>query len=207
MSDTKEIWKKRVASWRASGKTAERVERVARVQGRRFGRGDRFVVHDLDHRGGGRRRRDRGGSGMAERAGEEELDTDVCPRGGRRPARSELRDTADVIRRALWLSIIVCGCSTRSADPAMAVAFVARPGDIAITDVSVVPMSSDGALAHHTVVIRGDRIAALAARASVPLPSGVTVIDGAGKWLIRALRTCTSTPGTRTTSCCSSPPV
>ena len=58
---------------------------------------------------------------------------------------------------------------------------------MAITDVTVVPMSSDGVLVHHTVVLRGDRIAAVAPRASVQLPSGVTVIDGAGKWLIPGL--------------------
>ena len=48
-------------------------------------------------------------------------------------------------------------------------------------------MTSDGVLAHHTVVIRGDRIVAVAPRASVQLPHGVTVIDGAGKWLIPGL--------------------
>lgn len=93
----------------------------------------------------------------------------------------------------LW--IIACGCSTGSVGPATPApvpastpaSFAARPGDTAITDVSVVPMTSDGVLAHHTVVIRGDRIAAVAPRASVQLPSGVTVIDGAGKWLIPGL--------------------
>ncbi|HTE52866.1 MAG TPA: hypothetical protein VK698_18560, partial [Kofleriaceae bacterium] len=49
------------------------------------------------------------------------------------------------------------------------------------------PMASDGVLAHHTVVIRGDRIAAVAPSASLHLPRGVTVIDGAGKWLIPGL--------------------
>src|ERR1043165_4027539 len=57
-----------------------------------------------------------------------------------------------------------------------------EPGDIAITNVSVVPMSSGGALEHHTVVVRGDRIVAVAPSASIEvpakLPEGTTVIDG-----------------------------
>lgn len=48
-------------------------------------------------------------------------------------------------------------------------------------------MTSDGVLAHHTVVTRDGRIVAVAPRASVQLPHGVTVIDGAGKWLIPGL--------------------
>ncbi|HEU4733240.1 MAG TPA: hypothetical protein VFT22_35350, partial [Kofleriaceae bacterium] len=65
-----------------------------------------------------------------------------------------------------------------------------QPGDLAITDVSVVPMSSEGVLAHHTVVIRGDRIVAVAPSAAVALPevgAGVTVIAGSGKWLMPGL--------------------
>lgn len=65
--------------------------------------------------------------------------------------------------------------------------FAARAGDIAITDATVVPMTADGELAHQTVVIRGDRIAAIAPAAGVRLPAGVTVIDGAGKWLMPGL--------------------
>lgn len=93
--------------------------------------------------------------------------------------------------------MLVCGCSAGAAGPAGSAApapvtasspaFVARPGDLAIADVSVVPMTSDGVLAHHTVVIRGDRIVAVAPGASVQLPRGVTVIDGAGKWLMPGL--------------------
>jgi imidazolonepropionase-like amidohydrolase len=69
------------------------------------------------------------------------------------------------------------------APPSIAV----QPGDLAITDVSVVPMSSDGILAHHTVVIRGDLIVAVAASAALTLPAGITRIDGAGKWLMPGL--------------------
>ncbi|HEY0987025.1 MAG TPA: amidohydrolase family protein [Kofleriaceae bacterium] len=65
--------------------------------------------------------------------------------------------------------------------------FAARPGDIAFADVSVVAMTSDAVLAHHTVVIRGDRIAVVAPSAAVTLPAGVTTIDGAGRWLMPGL--------------------
>lgn len=61
------------------------------------------------------------------------------------------------------------------------------PGDIAITDVTVVPMSHDGELAHQTVVVRGDRIVAVAPSAGFALPAGVTAIDGRGKWLMPGL--------------------
>jgi len=65
--------------------------------------------------------------------------------------------------------------------------FVVSPGDVAITDVSVVPMSRDGVLEHQTVVVRGDRIVAVAPSASMAVPAGVTAIDGANKWLMPGL--------------------
>jgi imidazolonepropionase-like amidohydrolase len=64
---------------------------------------------------------------------------------------------------------------------------VIAPGDLAITNVTVVPMSRDGELAHHTVIVRGDRIVAVAPSASLSVPAGVTAIDGTGKWLLPGL--------------------
>jgi imidazolonepropionase-like amidohydrolase len=61
------------------------------------------------------------------------------------------------------------------------------PGDIAITDVSVVPMSSAGVLEHRTVVVRGDRIVALVPSAPFEAPAGATTIDGSHKWLLPGL--------------------
>jgi imidazolonepropionase-like amidohydrolase len=111
--------------------------------------------------------------------------------------------------RSIWMALLLaCGGTTgttgnagstgpvspaaaaSSQAPAAAVPaglVTVAPGDIAITDVTVVPMSRDGALAHHTVVVRGDRIVAVAPSASVALPAGVTAIDGKGKWLIPGL--------------------
>jgi len=48
-------------------------------------------------------------------------------------------------------------------------------------------MTSEGVLAHHTVVIHGDRIVAVAPSTAVALPAGIRVIDGAGKWLMPGL--------------------
>jgi hypothetical protein len=107
-----------------------------------------------------------------------------------------VRHTAAMIRRSSWLWVFACGCSFGQAAPATPAGGVAstplssvavQRGDTAITDVSVVPMSSDGVLAHHTVVVRGDRIVAVAPTAAVELPDGITVIDGRGKWLMPGL--------------------
>jgi hypothetical protein len=48
-------------------------------------------------------------------------------------------------------------------------------------------MSSDGALAHHTVVVRGDRIVAVGPAAELVPPAGTTVIAGAGTWVMPGL--------------------
>jgi hypothetical protein len=45
-----------------------------------------------------------------------------------------------------------------------------RTGDTVITDVTVVPMASEGDLTRHTVVIRRDRIVAVAPSAGDALP-------------------------------------
>jgi imidazolonepropionase-like amidohydrolase len=90
-----------------------------------------------------------------------------------------------MIPRAVWLGLLACSCTAGPPRPPPSVAI--QPGDTAITDVSVVAMSSDGVLAHHTIVIRGDRIVAVAPTSAIALPSGIRVIDGAGKWLMPGL--------------------
>ncbi|HEY1548289.1 MAG TPA: amidohydrolase family protein [Kofleriaceae bacterium] len=62
-----------------------------------------------------------------------------------------------------------------------------RTGDIAIVDVTVVPMSRDGALPHQTVIVHGDRIVLIAPSASLTLGASTKTIDGAGKWLMPGL--------------------
>jgi len=76
---------------------------------------------------------------------------------------------ASVIRRAgfavaLGTAVVLaaCGGAGRSGSAAAGPSIAFLPGDIAITDVTVVPMSRDGELGHHTIVVRGDRIVAVA---------------------------------------------
>ena len=61
-------------------------------------------------------------------------------------------------------------------------------GAFAITDVTVIPMTSrDAVLRNATVVVRDGRIAAVGAAGSVAIPSGSSRIDGRGKFLIPGL--------------------
>jgi hypothetical protein len=85
------------------------------------------------------------------------------------------------MHRFLALSFaIACSGSPRSAADV-------RAGDLVFTDVTVVPMDRDGVLAHRTVVVRGDRIAAIASAGELAAPPGATVVDGRGKWLMPGL--------------------
>ena len=67
----------------------------------------------------------------------------------------------------------------------------AAPSDgIAIVGATVIHPERDGAAAlapDSTVVIRGNRIAAVGPRASTPVPAGATIIDAKGKWVIPGL--------------------
>ena len=55
---------------------------------------------------------------------------------------------------------------------------------IAITNVTVIPLDRERALANHTVLIRGDRIDAIGAADTIAVPAGATRIDGRGKFLL-----------------------
>lgn len=93
---------------------------------------------------------------------------------------------------AVWVLAVAASCAAGPGGPAAPTPpapspIAARPGDTAITDVTVVPMTGDDVLAHHTVVIRGDRIVAVAPNARVALPAGTTVIAGSGRWLMPGL--------------------
>jgi imidazolonepropionase-like amidohydrolase len=109
--------------------------------------------------------------------------------------RPEHEKNARMMYRAAWLVGFAWSCAgpgpaafrDPSHEGASAPRFVAQPGDIAFADVAVVSMTRDGALAHHTVVIRGERIAAVEPSGQVVLPAGVTVIDGGGRWLMPGL--------------------
>lgn len=86
--------------------------------------------------------------------------------------------------RSACAVLLACGTGSHAVPtPAVTV----KPGDIAITNATVVPMSRDGVLEHHTVVVRGDRIVAVAPSASIAVPAGTTAIDGTGRWLMPGL--------------------
>ena len=99
--------------------------------------------------------------------------------------------------RHLLLSAAACALATATAAaqaaPDDAVArgpsrgALARGTLLAITNVSVVPMTSDTVLAGQTVVIRDGRIAAVGPAARVRVPAGARRIDGGGKFLIPGL--------------------
>lgn len=57
----------------------------------------------------------------------------------------------------------------------------------AFVDVTVVPMDRDRIIERQTVLVRGDRIAAIGPAASVRIPAGATRIDGRGKFLMPGL--------------------
>ncbi len=63
----------------------------------------------------------------------------------------------------------------------------AAPAPVAFTNVTVLTMDGDRRLADHTVIVRDGRIAALGPSASTPVPTGVTRVDGRGKFLMPGL--------------------
>ena len=60
-------------------------------------------------------------------------------------------------------------------------------GTIAITDVAVIPMTSDTVLRGSTVVVRDGRIAEVGPSTRVAIPGGARRIDGRGRYLIPGL--------------------
>lgn len=58
---------------------------------------------------------------------------------------------------------------------------------VAIVNVTVIPMDRDSALSLQTVIVNRGVITAMGATASTRVPSGATIIDGRGKYLIPGL--------------------
>ena len=58
---------------------------------------------------------------------------------------------------------------------------------IAIEGITVIPMDRERLVPGQTVLVRGERIAAIGAAGAVMVPAGATRIDGAGRFLIPAL--------------------
>ena len=57
----------------------------------------------------------------------------------------------------------------------------------AFTDVTVIPMDRERAIAHQTVIVRDGRIAAIGDAAATPVPNGALRIDATGKYLLPGL--------------------
>jgi len=62
-----------------------------------------------------------------------------------------------------------------------------RRAPIGFVNVNVIPMDRERVLANQTVVIQGDRIAAMGPAATTPVPAGAVQVNGAGKYLIPGL--------------------
>ena len=76
----------------------------------------------------------------------------------------------------------VCALLSLAAAPALAQERVT-----AFIDVTLIPMDRERSVPHQTVVIRGDRIAAIGPAERVVVPEGAQRVDGKGKYLIPGL--------------------
>ncbi len=65
--------------------------------------------------------------------------------------------------------------------------FVARAGDLVIADVAVVDVVAGRVVPEQTVVVRGDRIVAVAPAAAIEASAASTRVDGRGKFLLPGL--------------------
>jgi len=59
-----------------------------------------------------------------------------------------------------------------------------EPQTVAFTNVTVIPLDRERVLADQTVVVRGDRIAAITPSSAAKVPAGAARIDGRGKFLM-----------------------
>ena len=85
----------------------------------------------------------------------------------------------------LWLA----GCATAQSTQTAQTAQPAATGGpvVAFVGVSVLPLDSGRVLEDQTVVVRGDRIEAMGPKASTPVPTGATQLDGRGRFLMPGL--------------------
>ncbi len=93
------------------------------------------------------------------------------------------------MRHSTWwfLAVTALFASTLAAQNRAGSRGALAPGIFAITDVTVVPMTSDSVIRDATVLVRDGRIAAIGATRNVSVPSGARRVDGRGKYLIPGL--------------------
>lgn len=96
---------------------------------------------------------------------------------------------AAVVRRVVVLAVTALGglAACGKGKPARPPVTVhAQRGDLALVGATVVPMASEGALTGHIVLIRGERIVAVAPAATVDT-TGASVVDVTGQWILPGL--------------------
>ena len=85
------------------------------------------------------------------------------------------------IAAACLLSILGLVACAEPTDPET------RNVTLAIQNVSILPMSTEGVLRNHTVLVADDHIVAVAPSAELTIPEDVEVVDGHGKYLLPGL--------------------
>jgi imidazolonepropionase-like amidohydrolase len=88
--------------------------------------------------------------------------------------------------RATAVALSTLACATPG-PPASPLPVDAPAPALAIVDVTVIPMTHERTLAHHTVILRGGRIEALGPASTLPSPPDARVVDGRGRYLLPAL--------------------
>jgi imidazolonepropionase-like amidohydrolase len=86
---------------------------------------------------------------------------------------------------ALLVAIVLATAACRSGGAPKRV--TALDGDVAFVGVNVVTMAGDEVLRDRVVLVRGDRIVAVAAAGAVKFGGGTTRLDAHGKWLMPGL--------------------
>jgi hypothetical protein len=86
--------------------------------------------------------------------------------------------------RRFFLSLVALLLFARCDDAAPQERAAESPSVLAITHIVVVQASSPGPLLDQTVLIRGNRIAAVGKSSATRLPSGARIVDGRGKFLV-----------------------
>jgi predicted amidohydrolase len=94
----------------------------------------------------------------------------------------KLRPMKPVLVALLWLAIITPAFAQPPRDGSQA-----APAPVAFVNVNVIPMDRERVEQRQTVVVRGDRIAAIGAANDISVPEGAVVIDGAGRYLLPGL--------------------
>lgn len=93
------------------------------------------------------------------------------------------RTSAPSTRIATVVLLLLAALALR---PSM-VAVAQQDGVVAFVGVSVIPMDAERVLEGQTVVVQGDRIAAIGPTGHVAVPAGATVVEGGGRYLIPGL--------------------